>query len=102
MVVYASAELYEPQSGIFRVAGMMDTKRHKHDATMLADGCVLISGGADERDAAGVYHSAEIYDPGINTFVKTSPMHAARYKHTGTSLLWPSAVNGWSEYSGDF
>ena len=87
MTVYASAELYDPASKRFAPTGSMQVKRHKHDATLLVDGRVLITGGADERDRQGAYRSTEIYDPATGVFTLAASMHAARYKHTGTSLL---------------
>lgn len=87
IVIYDSAELYDPVTGTFSATSKMTFKRHKHDATRLADGSVLISGGSDERDSEGAYRSTEIYDPSLNTFTNAGEMHAARYKHTGTSLL---------------
>lgn len=86
ITIYDSAELYDPARGTFVAAAAMTVRRHKHDATLLEDGRVLISGGADERDAQGVYQSAELYDPGADAFVPAGQMKGARYKHTGTSL----------------
>ena len=87
IVIYDSAELYDPMTGIFSKTGKMEVKRHKHDATLLADGRVFISGGSDERDSEGAYQSTEIYDPISGKFTSAGEMVAARYKHTGTSLL---------------
>ncbi len=85
--LYASAELYEPASGTFTLTGSMSVKRHKHDAVRLADGRVLITGGADERDAGGVYDSTEIFDPSTGEFSDSDTLNSSRYKHYGTSLL---------------
>lgn len=85
--LFASAERYDPKTGTFAAAGEMNIKRHKHDATRLADGRVLVTGGADERDSRGVYASTEIYDPSTGKFRLAATMNVARYKHTGTSLL---------------
>ncbi len=90
ITIFDSAELYDPYSGTFSETGKMTVKRHKHDATGLADGRVFISGGADERDAQGAYQSTEIFDPETGNFTVSAPMHHTRYKHTGTSLLLPS------------
>lgn len=87
IVIYDSAELYNPASGTFAATANMTLKRHKHDATLLADGRVFISGGSDERDSEGAYRSTEIYDPKSGRFIVTGEMDSARYKHTGTSLL---------------
>lgn len=85
--IYDSAELYDPLRGEFAPAGKMTVARHKHDATLLADGRVFISGGADERDARGAYGSTEIFDLGADKFTPAGEMHTTRYKHQGTSLL---------------
>jgi hypothetical protein len=56
----ASAELYDPATGTFSPTGSMATGRQFHTATLLADGRVLVAGGADgSKDIA----SAELYQP---------------------------------------
>jgi hypothetical protein len=87
MLIYKSAEIYDPGTGTFAAAGDLTTKRHKHDATLLADGRVLIVGGADERGAQGAYRSAEVFNPGNGTFSVIGNMNAARYKLLGTTLV---------------
>jgi hypothetical protein len=90
MTIYDGAELYDPTTEQFRLTGQMVVPRHKHDATLLADGRIFISGGSDERDEQGVYRSTEIFDPATESFTLVGEMHNGRYKHTGTSLLLPS------------
>ncbi len=85
--IYASAELYDPAEGVFTLTGNMTIKRHKHDATLLLDGRVLITGGADERDDRGIYTSSELYDPATGVFSPAARLNAGRYKHKGTSVL---------------
>ncbi len=86
LVVYDSAELYDPLTGRFTPTGPMTLRRHKHDAVLLADGRVLITGGSDERDDLNAYASAELYDPSTGAFSPAGDMPAIRYKHIGTSL----------------
>jgi hypothetical protein len=90
IVIHASAEIYDPTTGSFTATSNMMTRRHKHDATLLSNGQVLINGGSDERDDRGAYASAEIYNPATGTFRAIGEMPTIRYKHIGTSILLPS------------
>ena len=85
--LYASAELYDPATGRFARANDMTLPRHKHDAVGLADGRVLIVGGADEREEPRPFDTAEIYDPDTDEFRRTGNLNRARYKLRGTSVL---------------
>ena len=60
----ASAELFDPASGTWKLTGSMSQERQNHTITLLRDGRVLIAGGGtgtagDKKNLA----SAEIYDP---------------------------------------
>ncbi len=85
--IYSSTEIYDPISEKFRLIGNMTKIRHKHDAVMLANGRVLITGGSDERDSEGAYSSVEIYDPVSLLFKPVQNMNLTRYKHNATSIL---------------
>lgn len=87
IIIYNSAEIYEPTTGVFTLTGSLTVKRHKHDATIFTDGQVLITGGSDERDGEGAYRSAEVYNPATGVFRATSNLNVPRYKHQGTSVL---------------
>ncbi len=87
ITIYASAEIYNPLNGTFTATADLTVKRHKHDATRLDDGTVLIVGGSDERNLRGAYNSAEIYDPKTKTFAKLGAMNLSRYKLQGTTVL---------------
>ncbi len=88
ITIYRSSEIYDPAKRRFTATGDLTIRRHKHGATRLADGRVLIIGGSDERDGDGAYRNAELYDPvkGAFTAVKNA-MNAARYKLQGTAIL---------------
>jgi Galactose oxidase, central domain len=83
-VLLASAELYDPGSGLFSLTGSMVTGRELHTATMMSNGKVLIAGGEDARGYAVA--RAETYDPAMSAFVPTGSMGVGRYGHTATAL----------------
>lgn len=89
ITIYSSAEIYNPASGTFSSTGNLTVRRHKHDATLLAEGRVLIIGGSDERDGRGgsAYRNAEVFNPATATFTAVGNMNASRYKLQGTTVL---------------
>ncbi|MCW5632735.1 MAG: hypothetical protein KIT17_05295 [Rubrivivax sp.] len=88
----ASAEIWDPASGQFRLlAAEMSNARAGHSATALADGTVLIAGG-HSWDAR--YHWAERFDPVTETFTvvqsadqEPRALHAAHRLADGSVLL---------------
>jgi hypothetical protein len=80
----ATAELFDPATGIFSVTGSMGTARYNHAAVLLKDGRVLVSGGIDGNvDLV----SAELYDPTTGEFsATTGTLGTARNSHSATLL----------------
>jgi Bacterial Ig-like domain (group 2)/Kelch motif/Galactose oxidase, central domain len=80
------AGLYDSATGVFSVTGNMTANRGDHTATLLANGKVLIAGGADQDPTGTGLASAELYDPSTGTFTQTGSMAVGRFLHTATLL----------------
>jgi hypothetical protein len=63
--------------------GSLAAARAAHTATLLADGRVLIAGGANETELAS---GVEVYDPSSGTFTGAGRLLSDRYFHTATLL----------------
>jgi len=82
-VTRPSAELYDPKSGKFSVAGPTSVVRTEGTATLLLNGKVLVAGGDDPSGLP--IASAELYDPSTNSFGLLQ-MTVARAMFTATRL----------------
>jgi hypothetical protein len=79
--IVASAEIFDPSTGQFTSIEAMNVLRHKHSATLLADGTVLIIGGVSAMTWNNRGDpSAEIFDPSTGSFTSTGSMSLPRYK----------------------
>jgi hypothetical protein len=87
----ASAELYDPGTGIWSATGSMSVARLEHTATPLLDGRVLVAGGCAPGAGGiclpGVLASAEIYDPKTGTWSPTGSSSLGRFGGGATLLL---------------
>jgi hypothetical protein len=82
----ASAELFDPDTGMFTATGDMTTPRTSHTATLLPDGRVLIVGFNSPS-----FGTAELYDPSTGIFSPTGTMvggwGSATLLNTGKVLI---------------
>jgi len=85
--VLASAELYDPHTNRWTATTGMRIARYRQTATTLADGRVLVAGGAQLKGGAdSALVSAEIYDPLSAAWAAAASMTEPRVLHTATRL----------------
>jgi hypothetical protein len=85
----AASELYDPASGTWTSTGAMNDARYYHTANLLPNGEVLVAGGNDYPSpdfTDSVVPSAEVYDPGRETWTRTGSLNVPRYYHTAVTL----------------
>ncbi|MEV4805374.1 DUF6603 domain-containing protein [Nonomuraea sp. NPDC049421] len=90
----AYCEIYAPATGTWTPAGSLTTPRAGHQATLLPNGTVLVTGGdtlAGRHGTtyrAGSLDSAELYNPATDTWTAVAPMPGGRSRHR--AVLLPS------------
>ena len=80
----ATAEIYDPATGLWSATTSMSTQRQGHTATLLPNGQVLVAGGFGV--GSYVLKSAELYDPVSATWTTIAPMNSGRGGFNATLL----------------
>jgi Galactose oxidase, central domain len=97
----ATAELYDPATGVFTPAtGNMGLGRARHTATLLPNGKVLVAGGISNFSMGGEIASGQLYDPATQLFSTTSSLAEPRSYATATLLADGNVLFG-GGFSGD-
>ena len=65
----------------------LNEARHKHTATLLSDGQVLVAGGTPSFSGGGGFPFVEIFDPATEVWTMTADLNVPRSEHTATMLL---------------
>jgi hypothetical protein len=79
-----TAETYDPATGVWTQTGDMHVGRTEHDATLLLDGTVFVSGGLSSFD------TSELYGPATRTFVQAAGVLQPRQRHVAILLTHPA------------
>jgi hypothetical protein len=77
----ASAEAYDPATGLWSLTGSLNNGRADHTATLPVDGEMLVAGGNPPKLAG-----AELYDPATGTWSITGSLNFGRGDHIATLL----------------
>ncbi len=74
----ATAELFDPRTGIFSTVGSMNTPRYAHAAVRLLSGQLLLAGGSYGGWNGGALSGSELFDPASQRFTPTGSMARER------------------------
>ncbi|MFE5806234.1 Kelch repeat-containing protein [Streptomyces sp. NPDC056491] len=92
-------EVYDPATGTWTPTGSLATVRKSHQATLLSDGAVLVTGGDMQgfKDEDWTYDpysqwTTERYDPGAGTWTADSHMPWGRSHHRAVRLASGSVL----------
>ena len=83
------AEIFDPTTGLITGTGSTNVLRSQyHQATLLDNGKVLVTGGQTNTGSTTIYlESAELYDPSTGSFqLLASTLFGVRANHTSTKL----------------
>ena len=80
------SELYDPSSENWTKTANMHYSRNYHQASLLSNGMVLITGG-DSGSGLLPVSFIELYDPSKGTWIEGENMHVKRLYHTASILL---------------
>jgi hypothetical protein len=86
----ASAEIYDPATGMWTLTGSLNRSRVWHTSTLLGDGKVLVAGGFSYLNrtvtAESYLTSTELFDPLKGTWTNAGELLGPRHLHTATLL----------------
>ncbi|MFB4295076.1 DUF6603 domain-containing protein [Actinomadura sp. NTSP31] len=93
----ARCEIYDPVTGAWSATGDLAAGRKGHQATVLADGRVLVTGGDPVAAADGTFSphslaSAELFDPAAGTWAAAAPLPGGGRSRHRCLLLGSGAV----------
>jgi N-acetylneuraminic acid mutarotase len=77
-IVTNGAEIYDPAADAWAGVASMIRTRRAAGAVVLADGRVLVVGGASSVSSGSPHADGEVYDPDTNTWTLTGATNAAR------------------------
>src|SRR5204862_5288121 len=94
--IQATAELYDPATGVWTSTGNMRKARAYYTATLLKNGKVLVAGGCTNNNCSAATNTTELYDPASGTWRTAGKMSTLRYFFAATAckmeMCWWKAV----------